>query len=419
MQKKGNTMNHQPGSNELYMRRLWGIYELLRVDGLDLDMTRGKPCDEQLKLSEPMLAIKDTNLDGIDCRNYGALGGLPAIRSLAARYLQTLPQNTLVLGSSSLSLMYSVLVEHLLQGTIKKGDKFLCPVPGYDRHFEICVGLGIEMVPVPLLETGPDMTIVRDLIKDPKVVGVWCMPKFSNPTGTVYSQAVAREIATMKPANSNFIVMWDNAYAVHDLGARPEIVPNIAQLARDAGSQNRFWIFGSFSKVTFASAGLSMLATSPRNFEWYMKRLSIQTIGPDKLNQLRHMLFLKNMTGVRALMRKHSRIIAPKFQAVHDVLDKHIGGKGIAVWNRPAGGYFISFDMISGSAKRTIQLAAKAGLKLTSAGAAFPYGNDPDDRHIRIAPTFPPLADVKKAAQVLAVCAEISHREAHPQTKKR
>ncbi|MBP9757870.1 MAG: aminotransferase class I/II-fold pyridoxal phosphate-dependent enzyme [Candidatus Pacebacteria bacterium] len=401
------------------MRRLWGMYELLKADGLDLDMTRGKPCDEQLMLSEPMLSMTDTHIDGLDCRNYGSLGGLPEMRELAARYLQTSPQNTLVLGNSSLWLMYSVLAEHILEGSIKKGDKFLCPSPGYDRHHETCVGLGIDMIRVPLKADGPDMTVVRELIKDPKVVGMWCMPKFSNPTGTVYSQEVAREIATMKPANKGFIVMWDNAYAVHDLGNRPLAVPNISKLAQEAKTANRFWIFGSFSKVTFASAGLAMLGTSPRNFQWYMKRLSIQTIGPDKLSQLRHLQFLKNMTGVRTLMRKHSRIIAPKFQAVHDVLEKHIGGKGVAVWNRPEGGYFISFDMISGSAKRTIALAGKAGLKLTPAGSAFPYGNDPDDRHIRIAPTFPPLADVKKAAQVLAVCAELAHRELHPQTMRR
>ncbi len=414
-------MLDSPSAARLHLDDLWARYDAHKREGLSLDMTRGKPSEEQLSLSNAMLAIGEfRSKDGFDCRNYSPhLDGLPEARKLCAAYLGTRPENTLVTGNSSLQLMYSVITEHMLRGGWSAGSpKFICPEPGYDRHFQILRNLGIGMVPVPMNENGPDMDIVRDRIQDPDVVGMWCMPRYSNPTGVSYSRSVSRAIAELKPKNGRFIVMWDDAYREHHLGAltRPDI--DIMKLAREAKTEDRFWIFGSFSKVTFASAGISMLAASPRSLEWFRKRLAAQTIGPDKLTQLRHVLFLKNLSGIRAHMRKHARIIRPKFKVVCDELERAIGKKGIARWEMPDGGYFISFYMETGSARRVVELARGLGLLLTPAGAAFVKG-DPEDSHIRIAPTYPSLADVRKASQLLCLCAEIAHREAHPQTMKR
>lgn len=407
------------GPNAVYMESLRERYVLLKADGLRLDMTRGKPCPEQLSLSEPLLAIKGIQMDGIDCRNYGGLEGLPAMRMLASRYLGTNHHNTLVLGNSSLSIMHDVILQMRVRGGWPKDPVFLCPSPGYDRHFAICAMYGIRMVTVPMLDDGPDMDVVREKVKDPNVVGIWCIPKYSNPTGTVYSARVARELATMKTACSNFRIMWDNAYAFHDLYGDYPRAPDIMRFAQTNRLQDRVWIFGSFSKVTLASAGLGFVSSSTRNIEWFKKSLSVQTIGPDKQRQLQHVLFLKNMGGVRALMRKHRHILLPKFKLVNDELEKGIGGKGIAEWTKPDGGYFISLIMNEGSAKRVVELAAGVGLKLTPAGAAFPNGGDPNDNHIRIAPTFPDIEELRRATHVLALCAEIAHREVHPQTAAR
>lgn len=405
--------------NARYMEQLRARYEALKGHKLNLDMTRGKPCAEQLKLSEPLLSIQESSIDGIDCLNYGALEGLPAMRAFAARYLGTNPKLTFVLGNSSLQIMHDVVVQMRMRGGWPKDPVFLCPVPGYDRHHTICETYGIRMQAIPLLEHGPDMDAVRKHVKNPNVVGIWCVPKYSNPTGIVYSERIAIELALLNPACKKFTIMWDNAYAYHDLHGANARAPDIMRHARVFGTEDRVWIFGSLSKVTFSSAGLAFVSSSARNMEWFGKSLFAQTIGPDKQRQLQHLRFLKNIPGVRALMRKHRRIIEPKFKAVYDELEKGIGGKGIATWSTPDGGYFISLTMTTGSAKRVVELAKNVGLKLTAAGAAFPHGHDPDDSHIRIAPTFPDLKDVRRAAQVLAVCAELSHRESHPQTMRR
>ncbi len=407
------------GSNTAYMQDLWSRYEALKKEGLKLDMTRGKPSPEQLSLSWNLLRSTSTHTPaGVDCWNYGHPDGIPEARKLCAAYLGTRPENTLVLGNSSLQLMYMVIAEHLLRGGWSQKPKFICPEPGYDRHFKLCEGLGIETVPVAMTENGPDMDAVRELVKDVDVVGMWCMPRYSNPTGISYSRSVVRAITELRPKNGRFIVMWDNAYAEHHLAGI--LVPDIdvMKLAQQAKSEDRFWIFGSFSKVTFASAGIAMLSASPRSLEWFRKRLALQTIGPDKLNQLRHVQFLKNKNGIRAHMRKHARIIRPKFFAVCEVLQHAIGGKRIAHWEMPDGGYFISFYMEEGSAKRVVQLAGDVGVQLTPAGSAYPNGDDPKDSHIRIAPTSPSLEEVRRATQVLALCAELAHREAHPQSKQ-
>ena len=406
--------------NRLYMERLWARYESLKKEGLSLDMTRGKPCNAQLDLSNAMHGISETHSkDGIDCRNYGHPDGIPEARTLCARYLGTDPKRTLVLGQSSLEVMEEVIVQHLLRGGWPAKRKFICPGPGYDRHFKILEFYGIGMILVPMTENGPDIDAVREAVKDPEVVGIWCMPLYSNPTGYSYSAHVVNALANLKPACGRFILMWDNAYAHHHLDGLTRAAPDIMQFSRNAKTEDRVWIFGSFSKVTVAGAGLAILSASPKSLEWFQKSQAVRTIGPDKMNQLRHVKFLKTMTGVRALMNRHRRIIRPKFKAVLQTLEKEIGAKGVADWTNPDGGYFILLKMKLGSAKRVVELAKSVGVQLTPAGAPFPYGNDPEDAYIRIAPTFPDIKDVRRATRVLALCAEIAHREAHPQTTKR
>ncbi len=405
------------GPNAQYMAALRARYDLLKADKLDLDMTRGKPSDEQIALSLKMLDDPCTDSEyGMNLLNYGYPDGLPEARKLAAQYLGTNAKNTLVLGNSSLNIMHDCIVQMRLHGGWNGKLRFICPVPGYDRHFKICEDNDIEMIPVLHDENGPDMEIVRSYVaRDPSIVGMWCMPKFSNPTGITYSRATTRAIATMK-ASSRFRVFWDNAYAHHDLVGLRHPAQDVMLFARLARREDRMWMFGSFSKVTFPSAAISMLASSADNIAWYRKRLALQTIGPDKLRQMQHVRFLKNLTGIKAHMNRHRRILEPKFKAVYVELEKGLAGKGIATWSRPEGGYFISFEMNTGSAQRVVELATGVGLKLTPAGAAFPLGNDPMNRHIRVAPTSPRVEDVRRAAHVLALCAEIAHREAHPQT---
>ena len=397
-------------------------YNTLLSKGLKLDLTRGKPSAEQLDLSNELLTLpgEDTYMDstGTDCRNYGGLQGLPAIRTIFAPLLNV-PVDQLVGGdNSSLSIMHDALVYALLKGTVDSAEawsktpiKFICPVPGYDRHFALCEQFGIEMISVPLSETGPDLDRVRELVADdPSVKGMWIVPMYSNPTGAVYSEEVTRALLEM-PAAGDFRMFWDNAYAVHHLTDVETPALDVLAMAAEAGNPNRVFLFASTSKITFAGAGVSFFASSPSNVDWYLKNLSKRTIGPDKINHLRHALYLKGADGVAALMRRHREILAPKFDQVTSILSKRLGECQAATWTEPDGGYFISLDVADGTASRVVALAKRAGIAMTGAGAAFPYGRDPRDRNIRIAPSFPSPEDVALAIDGLATCVLLAATE--------
>ena len=392
-------------------------YECIRSLGLKLDMTRGKPCAEQLDLSVEMLRDVGVHaLDGGDCRNYGVMEGLPEARTLFGEYLGVPAQNTFVLGSSSLAIMHDLVVQMLLRqlgGSSVRGTAptMLSPVPGYDRHFAICEQYGIKLVPVRMNESGPDLAQVRELLQSSdSIVGMWCTPKYSNPTGITYSPDVCRELAQMT-APSGFRIFWDLAYQVHDLEDVGDELPNFFDMCRESGQEDRVFVIGSTSKMTFAGAGLAVLGASSRNLGWYRRSLAVQTIGPDKLTQLRHVRFLKSLQGIRAHMLRHRSIIKPKFDIVEEVLGRELIRGVHATWNRPRGGYFVSLYVQKGHAKRVVELAGQLGVKLTPAGAAFPGGIDPDDSHIRIAPTFPPLLEVRQAMEVVALCVRLSAEE--------
>lgn len=408
---------------------LLGRYEHVKSLGLNLDMTRGKPCAEQLDLSVEMLACTSVHaLDGSDCRNYGFLEGLPEARELFAEYLGVPTENTYVLGNSSLAVMSDLVTQMLMRqvpGEIRRWDPYhnlrnrpimICPVPGYDRHYAICKHLGIETVSVPLHADGPDMDAVEKIIRrERNVFGIWCTPKYSNPTGCTYSAEVCERLASLE-APAGFRIFWDNAYAVHDLTEQGDELPNMLELCCKTKQvrrekENRVFVIGSTSKVTFASSGLAMLASSKGNLDWYRESLAVQTIGPDKLNQLRHIRFLKDMNGVRAHMARHRKILRPKFDAVDEILSRELRGSNAATWNKPRGGYFVSLQVRPGYAKRVVALASDVGVKLTPAGAAFPNGVDPEDSHIRIAPTFPPLAEVRQAMEIVSLCIRIATGE--------
>ncbi len=399
-------------------------YQRFKAEKLNLDMSRGKPCPEQLDLSLGLITCltKDDykTLDGTDCRNYGGVDGIPEARELLAPILDVDPEEVIVSGNSSLTLMYDLIVRGLLLG-VPGGStpwgkqpkvKFLCPSPGYDRHFAICNQLGIEMVTLELGETGPDMDQVERLVaEDESIKGIWCVPKYCNPTGTTYSDEVVDRLAKMKAKAPDFRIFWDNAYAVHHLNERPDHLKNIFQACKVAGNPDRVLLFSSTSKISFAGAGLSVMAGSENNINWLKKQVIIQTIGPDKLNQLRHVRFFKNFAGIESQMKKHAAIIKPKFDQVLTTLETELGGKNIATWTKPNGGYFISLNTLEGCAKKVVKMAAEAGVVLTGAGATYPYGNDPLDRNIRIAPTFPALAELKKAMEIVAVCVQLASLE--------
>jgi DNA-binding transcriptional MocR family regulator len=383
-------------------------------------MTRGKPCAEQLDLSMPMLQDNIghdyRSENGVDCRNYGGLDGIPEAKRLFSDFMGVAPDELIIGGNSSLNLMHDALMRALVHGVTEdevpwgrlKSVKFLCPSPGYDRHFFLCEHLGMEMIPVPMKTEGPDMQKVEELaVSDESVKGIWCVPKYSNPTGVVYSDEVVERLAAMPAKASDFRIFWDNAYAVHDLTDRTPKLKNILAACRAAGHPDRPFLFGSTSKVTFAGSGLAMIAASSGNIDRMKKQMSIQTIGPDKLNQLRHVRFLKNMSGLRDHMRKHAAILNPKFGAVQEILARELGGKNIAQWSSPLGGYFVSIDTLEGCAGRVVQMASKAGVKLTPAGATYPYGIDPADRNIRIAPSYPPLKDIRAAIKLVAICIQL------------
>ncbi len=378
---------------------------------LKLDMSRGKPSPEQLDLSLSLLnesGISDqVKSSGVDCRNYGVQLGLPEVREFFAPLLEVPTNQVVVEGNSSLALMHDAIVFALLYGTpgnspwlSDKPITFLCPVPGYDRHFSILEAFGINMINVPLLEDGPDMDIVEDLVsKDASIKGMWCVPKYSNPTGTVYSSEVINRLASMSTAASDFRLFWDDAYRFHHLTEQRISIANVIDLCEAFGNPDRAIVFASTSKMTFAGSGLAILASSLSNINWWQKCVSVRTIGPDKINQLRHLNFFQGSEGIENLMDQHRFILKPKFDIVNAIFEEYLGDLENVSWSKPLGGYFVDLITPPGLAKRTIELAKNAGIILTPAGATFPYGKDPDDKHIRIAPSFPSLDEIKLAAE--------------------
>jgi aspartate/methionine/tyrosine aminotransferase len=387
---------------------------------ITLDMTRGKPCSEQLELSLGMLEgdIAGAYLTpgGLDCRNYGGLDGIPEAKNLFADYMGVEPDELILGGNSSLNMMHDTILRAMVKGVTDGAPpwgqlskvKFLCPSPGYDRHFFICEYLGIEMIPIDMQENGPAMDQIETLVAaDETIKGIWCVPQYSNPTGSVYSDEVVERLVSMKTRAADFRIFWDNAYAVHHLVDNPFRLKNLLTACKKAGNPERAFMFGSTSKISFAGAGLAIMAASQPNIQWITNQMAFQTIGPDKLNQLRHTLFFKDMDGIEAHMKKHAMILKPKFDAVQRILENELKGKNIASWSKPQGGYFVSIDTLEGCAAEVIKKAADAGVKLTQAGSTFPYKNDPLDRNIRIAPSFPPLADVQAAMELVAICIQL------------
>lgn len=397
-------------------------YSAFQAAGLSLDLTRGKPNADQLALSDALDGIlegqyKDSK--GTDLRNYGGLTGIPEARQLFADMIGVSPDEIMIGGNSSLTLMYFTVQTCMYQDFAGEGSawhkggktiKFLAPVPGYDRHFSVCQHLGVELIPVAMNDNGPDMDQVESLVKaDPDIKGIWCVPRFSNPTGCVYADDVVARIAGLGSiAGENFRVFWDNAYAVHTLSDDAPELANIMDLCREAGTEDSVYIFGSTSKITFAGAGVAFIGGSPANLKSLEYHLGFTSIGPDKINQLRHVKFLQDRDNLKAHMQKHAAIMQPRFAAVLEKLDSELQGKGMGEWTRPLGGYFISFDSRPGLAREIIKLAAGAGVKLTPAGATFPYGNDPEDKNIRLAPTFPTVKELEKAMEVFVVCVKLA-----------
>ena len=394
-------------------------YEDLLARNLKIDMTRGKPSAAQLDLSTALLqpvTRSDTgpdaflSRDGIDCRNYGQLSGLPEARELGAGLLDLDPSQVVAAGNSSLELMHDALVFALLHGVtgskawLGKEVAFLCPSPGYDRHFALCEALGIRMIPVPLTGSGPDMDFVEaQVAADPAIKGMWCVPLYSNPTGEVYADETVRRLASMRTAASDFRLFWDDAYRFHHLTETRHETPNVVRLCEAAGHADRALVFASLSKITLAGSAVAYLGSSRANIDWWLRCMSVRTIGPDKLNQLRHVRYVRDRSTLEALMARHRTLLRPKFDAVTTTFDEWLGKVSGVSWTKPAGGYFISLYTPDGLAQRTVELAAQAGILVTPAGAAFPYGVDPRNRHLRIAPCFPPLADVKMAALGVAL----------------
>lgn len=397
-------------------------YRAVQAQGLKLDMSRGKPSAEQLDLSMGMmdcLTSKDLlqTAAGDDARNYGLLEGIPEARQLFADLLGLKPSEIFVGGNSSLNLMYDTVARAMQFGTCqgeaswnRQGKlKFLCPVPGYDRHFAVTETFGIEMINIPMTETGPDMDMVEKLVSsDPSVKGIWCVPKYSNPDGITYSDETVRRFAALKPAARDFRIFWDNAYCIHDLTDTPDTLLNIMDECKKLGSEDMVYIFASTSKISFSGAGVAVMGMSEKNLAWAKKFLSMQTIGFDKINQLRHVRFFGSAEGMKAHMAKHKALIQPRFELVLNMLEKELGGLGIASWTRPNGGYFFSLNVLPGCAKRVVSLCKEAGVTLTGAGASFPYGVDPEDTNIRIAPTYPSMEDLEKAAEILCLCVKLA-----------
>jgi DNA-binding transcriptional MocR family regulator len=399
-------------------------YDAFRKRGLKLNLTRGKPSAQQLDLSAALLSLPGADdfvaADKTDCRNYGVVQGIAELRALLAPLFDVTAERVVIGDNASLGLMHDAVLYALLNGTsdserpwVKEPKvSFLCPVPGYDRHFSICQQYGIEMINVPLTEHGPDMNVVEALVaKDSSIKGMWCIPKYSNPTGTVYSKETVERLAAMSTAARDFRLFWDNAYAVHHLTEERVELANIIAACERHGNPDRAFIFGSTSKITFAGAGISLFASSKNNVAWYLKRMEKRTIGGDKVNQLRHVRVLRDTAGVLALMERHRAIMAPKFAKVLEVFREQLGNTGFATWTEPKGGYFITLDVLDGCARRVVELAKAAGVELTPAGATHPYGKDPHDRTIRIAPSFPELPEIAAAAEAVAICVRLAASE--------
>ena len=397
-------------------------YKKEQALGLHLDMSRGKPCKEQLDLSMGMMDVlnSDSDLtceDGTDCRNYGALTGIQEARELLGDMMENNPKDIIIYGNSSLNVMFDTISRawtHGVMGETPWGKlpevKFLCPVPGYDRHFAITGYFGIKMIPVMMTPTGPDMDTVEKLVsEDETIKGIWCVPKYSNPQGISYSDETVRRFARLKPAARDFRIFWDNAYGVHHLyDDRQDYLIEILAECKRAGNPDLVYKFSSTSKITFPGSGIAAVATSPNNMEDFLSHLRHQTIGHDKGNQLRHVRFFGDIAGLVEHMRRHADIIRPKFEAVEEIFDRELSELGIGSWTKPLGGYFIMFDSLPGCAKDIVARAKKAGVILTSAGATWPYGKDPNDTNIRIAPTYPSLQDLKKAMEIFTLCVKIS-----------
>ncbi len=400
-------------------------YESFKSKGLKLDMSRGKPEARQLELSNEMLDVLNSKSslkteNGTDVRNYGVLDGIAEAKNLFSQMLGVSTNEIIIGGNASLNLMYDMIARTMILGNMDsekpwgKYDKikFLCPAPGYDRHFGICESLGIDMITVPMTSAGPDMDTVEKLVsEDDTIKGIWCVPMYSNPDGITYSDETVKRFASLKPKAKDFRIFWDNAYCVHHLTDTPDKLLNILDECKNAGTPNMVYIFGSTAKVTFAGGGVSMIGASEDNIKFTLKQLNFQTIGYDKINQLRHVRFFKDYSGLLLQMEKHKAILAPKFDAVIDMLEKELSPLGVAEWINPNGGYFISLNTFEGCAKRVVALCKEAGVVLTPAGATFPYGKDPLDRNIRIAPTFPPVDELMLAAELFCLCVKIASAE--------
>jgi len=405
-----------PEGQKKLRTELRAAYDKLCAQGLELDMTRGKPSTAQLDLADALLSLPGEGgartPGGVDTRNYGGVDGIDEMKALFAAYLDVVPEQIVVGGNGSLELMHSSIVWGLLHGVpggsgpwrdVPGGIKFLCPSPGYDRHFAICEHHGIEMVVVGIGDDGPDMDQVEELVAaDASIKGIWCVPKYSNPTGITYSDAVVERLARMRCAAPDFRIIWDNAYSEHHLGGKPARLANLLSACKAAGNEDRALMIASTSKITFAGAGVCAMAASEANLAAARSHLAISTIGPDKVNQLRHVRFFGDIAGLRTHMNKHAELLRPKFDAVKEIFERELAGKGVATWTKPEGGYFVSVDAPDGCAAEVVRLASEAGVKLTAAGATFPYGKDPRDRNLRIAPSLPELPEIEQAMQVIA-----------------
>ena len=400
------------------------VFEDKKALGLKLNMARGKPSTQQLDMVTDILSVLSKPEDfitesGIDVRNYGEVAGIPEAKALFAEILGCKPQQVFVGGNASLQLMYDTVAKAYTNGLLhsekpwSKLDtvKWLCPAPGYDRHFKVSESFGMELLTVPMTESGPDMDVVEKLIQDPAVKGMWNVPKYSNPEGIIYSDETIRRIASMKPAAPDFMLMWDNAYCIHEFEG--EFVPfkDILSLCAENGNADMVYEFASTSKVTFPGAGVAVMATSEDNLKYLTKLINIQTIGFDKINQLRHVRYLKDKEHTLALMRRHAAILGPKFRAVLDALDSQLAPLGLGSWKRPTGGYFISYDAMPGTAKHGLALCKEAGVTMTGAGATFPYGVDPADSNIRIAPSLPPVEELQQAMDIFCCCMKLAALE--------
>lgn len=402
-------------------KELQAKYEEAKALGLSLDMSRGKPSKEQLDLSMEMMDVLNSDTDlrcetGVDCRNYGVMDGIPEAQELLAQMSEVPKENIIIFGNSSLNVMFDTISRSMTHGVMGNTPwckldkvKFLCPVPGYDRHFAMTEFFGIEMIQVPMHADGPDMDMVEELVsKDPAIKGIWCVPKYSNPQGITYSDEVVKRFSNLEPAAPDFRIFWDNAYCVHHLydDDQDVLIEILSECAKN-GKEDMVYKFASTSKISFPGSGIASIAASKANLADIKQYMKFQTIGHDKLNQLRHVRFFKDIDGIHAHMRKHAQIIRPKFQAVDEILTRELGGLGIGSWVNPKGGYFISFEAMDGCAKKIVAKCKEAGVVMTGAGATFPYGKDPKDSNIRIAPTFPSLEELRQAAEIFALCTKL------------